>query len=201
MEVLKLGWEKEIFPKLIYNKASTSDLFHYFKDGEEMIGLAFGDPIQAKHFYEGVQRIVFQMNIQPPDVDSLQHVSGIKRKSGEVDYQIINNLSDLVDPNIRKMFTFPFKSDAEAQLCIDNIRFQTHKHSLKVIDVGPLLGFMGKRKGTENPKKRKRLSANAISSPDIDSFKLVQSIGLKQNIDNIDQLPVAARKMFTPEFR
>ena len=187
MEALRLGWEKELFHGLEYDKVGTDKLFHLVRDEKEVVGIAFVDPMEAKHFYEGVRACIaqmqqhekhIQMNIQPPDTDTLQHVSGIKRKSGEADFKIVNHLSELVDPKIRQMFSIPFKSDAEARLCIDNIRSQTRKHSKKVIDIGPLLGFMGKRNSTEKPKKHKRvqclqLSANAISSPDINSLMMV----------------------------
>ena len=210
MEVLRLGWEKEISYGLRYDKVGTDGLFHVVRDLEEVVGMAFVDPVQAESFYGGVRTCLvqlqecekqFQINIQPPDIDTLQHISGIKRKLGEEDYEIVNHLSELVDPNIRKMFSLPFKSDKEAQLCVANIRSQTRKHSSKTIDLDPLCCIIRKGGGAERAKNSKMMFAMAISSPDINSFMHVQSSSLKGNIDNINALPREARKMFTPEYK
>ena len=210
MEMLELGWEIEIFPGLEYHELNSDEPFHILKDDNDITGLVFMDPIDAKHFYESAMvcmskihgdRKYIQMKIQAPDVDTLQHVSGIKRKTGESIYEIVNHLSEIEDPNLRKIFARPFKSDNEAQLCIEKIRTQTRKHSLTMVEKGPLHELISKIDGTEKQKRKKRLLAikQSIGSPDLDSFQLVQSVSSRQKIDNTDQLPPVARKMFCNE--
>ena len=210
MEILELGWEIEIFPGLEYHELKCDEPFHILKDNNDITGLVFMDRIDAKHFYDSAMGCLgkihddkkyIQMKIQAPDVDTLQHVSGIKRKTGESIYEIVNHLSEVEDPKLRKIFARPFKSDNDAHLCIEKIRTQTRKHSLTMVEKGPLHELISKIDGTEKQKRNKRLLAikQTIGSPDMDSFQLVQSVSRRQKIDNTDQLPPVARKMFCNE--
>ena len=210
MEILELGWEIEIFPGLEYHELKCDEPFHVLKDNNDTTGLIFMDPIDAKHFYESAMVCLgkihddakyIQMKIQAPDVDTLQHVSGIQRKAGQSIYEIVNHLSEVEDPKLRKIFARPFKSKNDAQLCIEKIRTQTRKHSLAMVEKGTLHELISKIDGTEKQKKNKRLleMKQSIGSPEMDSFQLVQSVSSRHKIDNTDQLPPVARKMFCNE--
>ena len=50
--MLELGWEIEIFPGLEYHELNSDEPFHILKDDNDITGLVFMDPIDAKHFYE-----------------------------------------------------------------------------------------------------------------------------------------------------
>ena len=210
MEILQLGWEKEILPGLEYHEIKDKEPFHVLKDNNEIFGLVFMNRIDANQFYEEVEICLrkisngnknLQMKIQPPDIDSLQHVSGIKRKSGKSFYEVVNHLPEIEDSNLRKIFSRPFKSDKDAQVCIEKILTKTRKHSMTDIEKLPLYARISKLEFTEKQRRANRLSAikQTIGSPDWDSLQHVQGVSNRQIIDNVDQLPPVARKMFSTD--
>ena len=193
MDILQRVWMKELSEDCEY--IQEEDMFYTLEDEEDYVGLAFMDDFEAIHFHESVNYCISHIkrckDIKTPELNTLTHVSGIKCGSGTGIFEIVNNLDDVGDPGLRKMFSSPFKSDGEAHHCIAKIRSQTLKHKLK-------LGkrFVGMKK-LKKPKKTKRLSSRDIGNPDAHSFLHVSGTKEGKYVNNIDEVDPAVRRLFS----
>jgi hypothetical protein len=193
MDILQRVWMKELSEECEYIK--EEELFYTLEDEEDYVGLAFMDNFEAIRFHESVNSCISQirkyMDIKSPEINTWAHVSGIKSGSGTGIFEIVNNLADLGDPALRKMFSSPFKSDTEANHCIATIRSQTLKHK---IEIGKR--FPGMKK-VKKPKKTRRLSPRDIGNPDVHSFMHVSGTEEGKYVNNINELDPAVRKLFS----